>query len=69
MFHERENWQKNLVGYLLQEIFRVTKFLEDRGASIGLQLTSEHYKRSPLIQSEIEIFCKVWLKLEERVLI
>ena len=34
-------------------------FFIDRGASISVQLTSEHYRRSPLVQGGMEIACKV----------
>ena len=37
------------VGHLPREISRPTKFFIDRGATIKVILTSEHYRRSPLI--------------------
>ena len=47
------------VGHLPKEISRVTKYLLDRGATATAPLTSEHYRRSPLIQGGLEIPCKV----------
>ena len=47
------------IGHLPREISRVTKFFMDRGAIITAQLTSEHYRRSPLVQGGLEIPCKV----------
>ena len=45
------------VGHLPMEISRTTKFLIDRGATVTAELTSDHYRRSPLIQGGIEIPC------------
>ena len=51
---------KNItVGHLPREISRATKFFIDRGAAITLTLTSEHYRRSPLVQGGMEIPCVV----------
>ena len=47
------------VGHLPREISRVTKYLLDRGAMASATLTSEHYRRSPLVQGGLEIPCKV----------
>ena len=47
------------VGHLPKEISRVTKYMLDRGATATATLTSEHYRRSPLIQGGLEIPCKV----------
>ena len=47
------------VGHLPKEISRATKFFMDRGASLTVTLTSEHYRRSPLVQGGLEIPCKV----------
>ena len=35
----------------------------DRGAIVSAQLTSEHYRRSPIVQGGIAIACKVTLKI------
>ena len=70
-YHERNNpfdrfaikccaiGNEETVGHLPKEISRATKFFMDRGASVVIQLTSEHYRRSPLVQGGIEIPCKV----------
>ena len=74
-FHENQNLfdqfaikvceigQENPVGHLPREISRVTKFFMDRGAIVSAQLTSEHYRRSPIVQGGIEIQCKVTVKI------
>ena len=41
------------------DVSRVTKYLLDRGATATVTLTSEHYRRSPLVQGGLEIPCKV----------
>ena len=38
------------VGHLPREISHATKFFMDRGATIKVQLISDHYRRSPLVQ-------------------
>ena len=50
------------VGHLPKEISRVTKFFLDRGASMQVELTSKHYRRSPLVQGGMEIPCLVTVK-------
>ena len=51
---------KNItVGHLPREMSRATKFFIDRGVAITLTLTSEHYRRSPLVQGGMEIPCVV----------
>ena len=47
------------VGHLPREISRATKFFIDRGGHLSVTLTSEHYRRSPLVQGGMEIACKV----------
>ena len=66
-FHEEENtfdrfvikvFEKDnneIARHLPMEISRVTKFLLDRGANVSAKLARTYYKRSPLIQSCIEI--------------
>lgn len=49
----------NIRGHLPQEIARITKFLLDRGAKLTLTLTSDRYRRSPLVQGGLEIPCLV----------
>ena len=48
-----------IVGHLLREISRPTKYLLDRGAIITAIITSEHYRKSPLFQGGLEIRCLV----------
>ena len=50
------------------KISRVTNFFIDRGGSIIAELTSDHYRRSPLIQGSIEIPCKVTAKITGTVI-
>ena len=52
-----------VVGHLLREISRATKFLLDRGAQVSATITSTDYQRSPLVQGGLEIACKVIVKL------
>ena len=51
------------VGHLQREISRITKFYLDRGASMHVELTSRHYRRSPLVQGGMEIVCSVIMKM------
>ena len=51
------------VGHLPREISRITKFFMDRGAVVSVQLTSRHYRRSPLVQGGMEIACLVTVKI------
>ena len=44
---------ENPFGHLPMEISRATKFFIDRGATVAVELTSEHYRRSPLVQGGI----------------
>ena len=59
---------ETVIGHLPMEISRVTKFFIDRGGSIIAELTSDHYRRSPLIQGGIEITCKVTAKIPGTVI-
>ena len=58
-----ENGKEVPIGHLPKEISRVTKFILDRGATAIATLTSEHYRRSPLVQGGLEIPCKVSLTI------
>eukprot|EP00111_Clytia_hemisphaerica_P018557 TCONS_00054890-protein len=51
------------VGHLPREISRITKFFMDRGAVVSVQLTSRHYRRSPLVQGGMEIACLVTVEI------
>lgn len=46
------------VGHLPKEISRITKYFLDRGASMYCTLSSEHYRRSPLVKGGLEIECQ-----------
>ena len=48
-----------IVGHLPKEISRITKYFLDRGASMSCTLSSEHYRRSPLVGGVLEIECQV----------
>ena len=50
------------------EISRVTKFLLGRGANVSAKLTSTHYRRSPLVQGDIDIPCVVTVSMPDTVL-
>ena len=54
---------ENSVGHFSREISHVTKFFMDKGAIVSAQLTREHYRRSPIVQSGIEIARKVTVKM------
>ena len=56
------------IGHLPMEISNVTNFFIERGGSIIAELTSDHCKRSPLIQGGIKIPCKVIAKIPGTVI-
>ena len=47
------------VGHLPKELSSITKFYLDRGASVHAELSSKHFRRSPLVQGRMEIACLV----------
>ena len=51
--------QIKTVGHLPKEISRVTKFILDRGVTVIVEVTEDHYRRSPLVQGGMEIPCRV----------
>ena len=57
------NNKGEIVGHLLREISRVSKFLLDCGATIQATLTTANYRRSPLVQGGLEIACKVTARM------
>ena len=63
---EKDN--NEIVGHLLIEISRVTKFLLDRGANVSTKLTSTQYRRSPLVQGGIETPCVVTVSMPGTVI-
>ena len=50
-------------GYLPKEISRATKFLIDSGAPVFVEVSSNQYRRSPLVQGGLEIPCRLSVKL------
>ena len=66
----RSFWHKSLwtnnekpVGYLPRETSRVSEFIIERGTTVDVELTSDHYRWSPLVQGGVEIKCKVTVKV------
>ena len=45
----------NMIGHLLREISRPTKYLLDQGAIVTATITSEHYRKSSLFQGGLGI--------------
>ena len=56
------------VGHLPKEISRITKYFLDRGASMYCTLSSEHYRRSPLVQGGLEIKCQIVVETRATIL-
>jgi len=56
--------RNKIVGHLPREISRITKFFLDRNAVVTTELTSSHYRRSPLVQGGLEIRSKVTVKVD-----
>ena len=52
-----------IVGHLPREISRITKFFLDRAAVMPVELTSKHYRRSPLVKGGMEIACLVRVRI------
>ena len=48
-----------IVGHLLKEISKITKYFLDRGASMYCTFFSENYCFSPLVQGGLESECQV----------
>ena len=46
---------------------RMTQYFMDRGATLTAQLTGFHYRRSPLVQEGLEIFCKITVTISGTV--
>ena len=61
-----ENWET--VGHLPKEISRITKYFLDRGASLYCKLSSEHFRRSPLVQGGLEIECQAVIETRATIL-
>ena len=52
-----------IIGHLPREISRITKFFLDPGAVMQVELTSKHYRRSPLVKGGIEIPCLIRVRI------
>ena len=48
-----------IVGHPPKEASRIMKFLLNRGATITAEITSDYYRRSPLVQGGLEVPCKI----------
>ena len=46
-----------------RETSRVSEFIIERGTTVDVELTSDHYRWSPLVQGGVEIKCKVTVKV------
>ena len=46
-------------GHLPRKMSRASKFFINKRANITATLTSDHYRRSPLVQGGMEVACKV----------
>ena len=62
-----------VIGHLPCEIFRATKFLMGRGAEFKAEVSSQRYRRSPLVQGGLEVPIKLYVsmrptKLNEKLL-
>ena len=63
-----EKDKNEIAGHLPMKISRVTKFLLDRGVNVSAKLARTYYRRSPLIQSCIEIPCVVTVSMPGNVI-
>ena len=57
----RRPLDRKIVGHFPIEILRTTRFIIARGAIVEAQLTTAHYRRSPLVQGGLEIPCSLIL--------
>ena len=48
-----------IVGHLLMETSRIAKFIVNSGAKCTSKIGGMHYRRSPLVQGELEVPCEV----------
>ena len=48
-----------IVGHLLMEISRITKFIIDRGAQVAVKICERHYRRSPLVQGGLQVLSEI----------
>ena len=52
-----------IVGHLPMEMSRITYFIVQRGATVTAKVCGKHYRRSPLIQGELEVPCQVTVSM------
>ena len=52
-----------IVGHLPMEISWITKFIFNRGPVCTIKIRGKHYRRSPLVQSGLEIPCDVTISV------
>ena len=50
------------MGHLPKEISRATKCIIDRGAVVTVEISSDHCRRSPLVQGGLEVPCNITVK-------
>ena len=62
------NKDGDTVGHLPKELSRVTKYFLDRGFTMKCKLTSNHCRRSPLVQGGLEITCEVMINARPTLL-
>ena len=59
--------ERNFVKHLPRGISGVTKFIIKPGSTLGVELTSDHYRWSPLVQAGLEIKWKVTVKVPNAI--
>ena len=64
----QENGKEKIIGHLPREISRPTKFLLARGAVMHAELSSDKYRKSPLVQGGLELSCKAYVSMPPTVL-
>lgn len=57
-----------IVGHLPLEMSRITKYIMDREAVVTAIITSDRYRRSPLVQGGLEVPCRIRVTLPTSVL-
>ena len=67
MFAVKVCLDEKIVGHILREISRPTKFILDRGAQIFATIRSTVVRRSPLFQGGLEVLCMVKVSLPKTV--
>ena len=62
------NANSTIVGHLPLEMSRITKYIMDREAVVTAIITSDRYRRSPLVQGGLEVPCRIRVTLPTSVL-